>query len=245
MESKEESMQVYEKFLDDCEHRVGSRELAADEREKALDVREHGLDVREQNMDAEVRKQAEDMSLSARLGAKVAYEKKEKEHEEECDAWIEKYRMIFLTIFIYSVAVTILWAVHSPYFRNDVIGFFRSIGGFTTDLFRTTWAWAAGLAGPSWICIAIGIILRFVVPTVVLSAISTGAYFAGREYYRHCVDDTSLAFTAAAIAGICFGADVLHWIFPWINVIWFFWSMEGIYLMLRRFIQHHRERYDF
>lgn len=231
--------------MDDCEHRVGARELAADERDKNLDVREQHLNAREQNIDAEVKQKADEMSLAARLNYRTEYKQKEEECEGEYDAWADKYGKILLIFIIYSIAVTILWATHSSDFRSDVVHFIFSIGMFVRSLFATTWGWAAAISGPTLIRIMLEIILRFVVPLAVLAAISTGVYFAGREYYRHCVDDTSLVFMAATMVGICFGADALHWFCPWINVIWTFWAAEGAYLLVRRMIQIRKSLYSY
>ena len=230
-------MRDYKAFLDRCELETSHRENAADEREQKLDERET-------NIEAEVKKRAQEMSLSARMHYKAVYDRKAEENEEQADKWVETYGMILKIFMAYSLAVTLLWAVNSENFRTDVVDFISSIGMFCKGLFGTTWRWAAAIPGPKWIQIVLGIILRFVIPIGALAGIAFCVYLAAQEYARNCADDLSVAVTAVFIAGISFGVDGLHHIFPWINVIWTFWAAEGIYLLVRRRIQIHRNLYE-
>ena len=89
------------------------------------------------------------------------------------------------------------------------------------------------------------VILRFIMPASVLAGLGGGVYFAARQYAKYCSDDLSFAVTAALIAALSFGVDVLHHLLPWINTVWLFLIVEGCYLLIRRLIQIHRALYEY
>ena len=165
--------------LADREKKVSSREDSAEEKERELNDWEADLDgvVQERLMKISGKKLNE---------LESEYKKKNKHLQKKYDDMTTSYQAKVALGIYYDIVVTVLYAIFTPAFRNDFIGFFKWF--FDTASESTEGAVGAALA--------LGVALIF----SIIPAVYT---------YNNYRDGKTVAYLLTSLAVVVFGSKVL------------------------------------
>ena len=145
---------------------------------------------------------------------------------------------------LYSFLATILTAINSPRFSDDILSACRFIGGF----FSVLWESASLLASSAWslkeeipytvidvIIPGLLAVLGFLVIFLgTLALVGFGLYKAGQFYADHFADILSVLVALLSLAMLAWFADCLSFI-TW-NLIVVFIIIHAVYIIIRMMI---------